>query len=156
MYHYRVTKYDPERRSPDGKFLDEDWTSYSDVGSSFGGLELDEGTYRRTESFYARSAREFLEESGCSELRIVALENHGDFQSSLNLQAPLSGNDIEQAVAEVLRELWWAKFEADNGYIHIGWDFYMYVGVATECPVSIARAKARGLYVEPYESPYLG
>jgi hypothetical protein len=45
--------------------------------------------------------------------------------------------------------------EADRtAFIHVGWDYYMYIGVPTDCPASDRLAAASGLFVEECESPY--
>jgi len=37
MFEYRVTKYDPRKRDIQGRYLAEDWTSYSQVGRVIAG-----------------------------------------------------------------------------------------------------------------------
>ena len=46
------------------------------------------------------------------------------------------------------------KLEGDDGFIHVGWDYYLYVGVAQGCPEARRLAAERGLFVEPCVSPY--
>jgi hypothetical protein len=54
----------------------------------------------------------------------------------------------------LLREEYWCKLESDSAYIHVGYDYYMYVGVPAECREAVAEATRLGLFVEPMQSPY--
>jgi hypothetical protein len=38
--------------------------------------------------------------------------------------------------------------------IHVGWDYYLYIGIPCEPSASIEAARGDGLFVEPFESPY--
>ena len=67
------------------------------------------------------------------------------------------GRELETVVRHLLREALWCRLEDDAGrYIHVGYDYYMYLGVDRNCPESEALAKRRGLFVEEFRSPYLG
>jgi hypothetical protein len=57
-------------------------------------------------------------------------------------------------IRAVLRSEWWCQFEAPGAFLHFGYDYYMYVGVPVPCPQSIALSCDRGLFVEPFVSPY--
>ena len=57
-------------------------------------------------------------------------------------------------IRSVLREEFWCRLEGPAGYLHFGWDFYMYVGVPYPCPKSQELARGLGLFVEEYPSPY--
>ena len=50
----------------------------------------------------------------------------------------------------------WCELEsADRDvFVHWGYDYYMYLGAAVECPQVLERARDRGLFVEPFASPY--
>ena len=41
----------------------------------------------------------------------------------------------------------------NEGFIHFGWDYYMYIGMPHPCPTAQARAAELGLYVEEFASP---
>jgi len=53
-----------------------------------------------------------------------------------------------------LRERYWAKLETDNAFIHIGYDYYMYIGVPKEATRAIEFAESWDLFVEEFNSPY--
>ncbi|MFQ5548957.1 MAG: RNA-binding protein, partial [Woeseia sp.] len=68
---------------------------------------------------------------------------------------PIHGTDLLNAMRDVLRERYWARFEDEQGrFVHFGWDYYMYVGVTCECPRAEEAASKRGLFVEAFRSPY--
>lgn len=41
-----------------------------------------------------------------------------------------------------------------GGFVHFGYDYYMYVGVETPCPQAQRLAAQLGLFVEEMRSPY--
>jgi hypothetical protein len=45
--------------------------------------------------------------------------------------------------------------EGGEGFIHFGWDYYMYIGVPHPCPTARVRAADLGLYIEEFASPYV-
>ena len=51
MFEYRITKYNPSNRI-DGRYAVDEWTSFSDVGKSFGKTELTYAKYLDTENAY--------------------------------------------------------------------------------------------------------
>jgi hypothetical protein len=46
------------------------------------------------------------------------------------------------------------RLQADHGFVHFRWDYYMYLGVPRPCPVAERTASELGLYVEEFASPY--
>ena len=154
MHQYRVTKYDPALRDAAGAYTKEDWTSFSDIGRSCGSATLTEEDYVRVESSYIDIAKKFLAEDGCPTLRAVGFENRAGFAEAPTEGALISEKDLPVVCRSILREEFWCRLEADGRFLHFGYDYYMYVGVKSECPTSIAAAATVGLFVERYESPY--
>jgi len=156
--HYRVTKYDPSFRDANGAFLRDDWTSYSDIGRIYSGTPLSESEYLVVESAYLLSVEEFLREAGIETLQLRGLENNTRRVLPQFIQ-PLALLSISQCVefARIaLREVAWGKLVAPGrACVHFGYDYYMYLGLPTKCPMAIAAAHARGLFVERFRSPYL-
>ena len=149
MNEYRITKYNPEKRNEQGHYLDrEEWTEFSDVGKS---VTLKE--YELVEAAYISSALDLVSNSELSGLSIKSLEDHqnkccykeGDF-------IPLK--DLDGVVRSLLRGEFWCMLESDSAFVHIGYDYYMYIGAKNAPSNEIARAKDRGLYVEEFVSPY--
>ena len=42
-----------------------------------------------------------------------------------------------------------------RAYVHFGYDYYMYIGLSVKCTDALAAVQQRGLFVEPFRSPYL-
>ncbi|MGH9828230.1 MAG: hypothetical protein ACREDR_33825, partial [Blastocatellia bacterium] len=61
MFEYRVTKYDPAKRDPEGRYLADDWIMYSQVGQVVGGTLLTMDEYLRIETAYINAAAKMLE-----------------------------------------------------------------------------------------------
>jgi hypothetical protein len=154
MFEYRVTKYDPAVRHSGGTYTE--WTSVSDIGRVFGGTPLTRAEYQRVESAYITSALAFLRESGVASLSIRGLENHGTALLAFGNGDILSLEQVEAILPQVLREEFWCKLEGPDSFIHVGYDYYMYVGVPLACPKSEHLAASLGLFPEPFPSPYDG
>jgi hypothetical protein len=158
MFEYRVTKYDPLKRDTEGQYLAEEWTMYSQVGHEVADCILTIEEYSRIEAAYVKAAKNFLSECGVDTLTIHCLENNAAQRpDSFELRegTRISGSSLNEALKGLLREEFWCKLEGENGsYIHVGWDYYMYIGVPCEPSSSIDEAQADGLFVESFESPY--
>ena len=149
MHEFRITKYDPKKRDTDGSYLDqEEWTCFSEVG---GKLTLDE--YEKVESAYINTAIDFISKSGIVSLRITGLEeNMNESGFSENDEVWLSS--LPKILSSILRDLFWCRLESERGFIHFGWDYYMYVGVSEISQSAFSSASDRGLFVEEFTSPY--
>jgi hypothetical protein len=156
MHEYRVTKYDPDRRDEHGAHPDDDWTAFSDIGREFGGVVLTRDEYDRVESGYLDAVRIFAAAAGIDEFRVQGLERHG--QPTLELQEGqlLELPDALEVVRGLLREAgFWCRLAADGGFVHIGWDYYMYVGATADVSGIEPAVKGLGLYLESdWSSPY--
>lgn len=153
-YAYRITKYDPRFRSADGAYTRDEWHLFSHVGQTFADGRLTLAEYERVEATYIRVAQRVLSETRVSGLCAVGVENSGE-----NRGAPLEGShvsvdDLEAYARGVLREEYWCRFESETAYLHFGWDFYMYIGVASEPRLALQTATRDGLFVERMASPY--
>jgi hypothetical protein len=62
--------------------------------------------------------------------------------------------EVGEVVRRVLREEFWCRLEGAGAFVHVGWDYYMYVGAPRPCPGAEALARQLGLFVEPFRSPY--
>jgi hypothetical protein len=152
MKQYRVTKYNPMYRGPDGAYTRSEWTSYNDIGKS-----ISEEKYLEVENSYIESALKFLEEQNISELEIEYLENiknHKEPGIMLSEGESLNYEAITKVLKGILREKYWAKLAFKNAFIHLGWDYYMYIGVPNEARTAKEFATSRGLFVEEFQSPY--
>ena len=154
MNEYRVTKYDPALRDSTGAYTNEEWTMFSDVGRSFRCVVLTESEYKQVEETYVQTALAFLAESGLAELTIKGLENPQKKRLEFSEGTILSSNRVGDVIRRLLREEFWCRLEGNGGFVHIGWDYYMYIGVSHPCPSAQSLAGDLGLYVEEFESPY--
>ena len=154
MPEFRITKYDPRHRNAEGAYNRDEWTAFSHIGREFGGQVLTDAEYRRVEEAYVAVALAFLREAGCHALVAQGVENAGG-----SIYAPAEGERLSlvrlgDVIRRILREEFWCRLQGDNGFIHIGWDYYLYLGVEQECPEARRLAAERVLFVEPCVSPY--
>ena len=153
MKEYRVTKYDPALRGPNDEYHVDDWISFTQIGKPFRGVVLTEQEYKRVERAYIKAALAFLSESGIAALRVEGLEIR---QQPLTFGegSVLTLEQLPDVIGRILREDLWCRLQADNGFVHFGWDYYMYIGVPRPCPVAEQTASEVGLYVEEFASPH--
>lgn len=148
MHEFRVTKYNPENRNAAGEYLLDEWTEFSDVGKR---ISLEE--YERVENAYLQSAADFTGTWRSSFARVTDIQapkGNGTFAEAEHI----AKDDIPALLRSLLRSEFWCKIEADDGFIHVGWDFYMYLGCPEIDEDVIKRTEARGLFVEQFASPY--
>jgi hypothetical protein len=154
VFKFRVTKYDPAHRDTGGAYTRDEWTAVSDIGRAFSGVVLTETEYQRVEDAYAAASVAFMQEAGVSSLTVAGLENYTELPLPFSDGSALGLGDAGLVIRRVLREEFWCRLEAASGFIHVGWDYYMYVAVSRACPGAEALARQLGLFVEPFQSPY--
>ncbi|MEX6634423.1 DUF7683 domain-containing protein [Hyphococcus lacteus] len=174
MIEYRIIKYDQSQRDERGAYIGPSaWTCYSDVGETFDGKVLTIEECLRVESAYINAAIKLFEESGLPHLRLTRVDGHEWQKEKLRSEGgPLydpAFDEIEFAedvivlhkdMPTVLQMIFRGFAEAslewrDKFYIHIGWDFHMYVGIGKATTDNDDAARSRDLYVESnYPSPY--
>ncbi len=86
-------------------------------------------------------------------MRVAGLEKPRTLPLDLQNDTVLPLDRIGGIIRRILREEFWCRLERSEGFIHFGWDYYMYVGVPHPCPTAEARAAELGLYVEDFASP---
>jgi len=169
MFGWRITKYDTACRNAAGAYLNDEWTSVSDIGKSFDGKSLTVEEYRTVEDAYVSTALRFLSEANLNCLHVTSLETQKltkadaslDCEALLNPALVTEGmivcdETLDDVCRLVLREVLWCRLESPTGFhIHFGWDYYMYVGSPFASEKSLAYGKQHGLFLEPMASPYL-
>ncbi len=154
MHQFRVTKYNPANRDGKGTYRRNEWTSHGDIGRTFDGVTLTQAGYDAVEDAYVTAAIGFMREVEIETLKVAGLEISGGAVSGPSEGSMLDHAALSDVLRQVLREAFWCRFEAANAFIHVGYDYYMYIGVSADCPQTQAAARALGLYVEPFASPY--
>ncbi|MFD9306053.1 RNA-binding protein [Streptomyces sp. NPDC060048] len=162
---YRVTKYDPADRAPDGTYQGAE-DSVSDHGP--------------VEAAYLAAVAAFAEESGIELLTLREPRVSGGSGSvHFGREATVDGNGLTglfpddltgfhdgapvavpialELVRGMLRDHGaWCRLEAEGAFaVHVGWDQYVYVATRTPCGAAVARTRELGIFAEPIEvSPY--
>lgn len=156
MHQYRLTKYDPALRDERGAFTGDDWIQVSDIGDSFAGVRLTLASYLEVEGRHLAALASFIDESGTERLVAEGVESaEGGFGiDEGDVLTPIEATDV---VRRMLRGEGWCRLvDGDRFYIHVGWDYYFYVGSDTPCEKSIEFAQQRGLFIDhDFRSPYL-
>ena len=126
----------------------DEWTDFSDVGNI---VSIEE--YTRIETAYIYTAIDFISNDGIDHLNIIELEDY-DNKSNLIENEQISIKSLKSILQSLLRGEFWCKLETKDGFIHVGHDFYMYIGVTKENLLVKNKAKDSGLFVETFISPY--
>jgi hypothetical protein len=154
VFEFRVTKYDPAYRDARDAYTRDEWTAVSDIGRDFAGVVLTEPEYQRVEDAYVAASLAFLREAGVLSLIVAGLENSARLPLPFSEGSVLSLSDAASVIRQVLREEFWCRLEEAGAFVHIGYDYHMYVGVTRPCPNAEGLARQLGLFVEPFRSPY--
>lgn len=163
--NYRITKYNPENRDEQGRFLVNDWTSYGDIVIPYDFQSYSE--YIKVEKKYLNYLSTILENNNIQKLKVRDLElkdyegigsRLADCNLSLLEKTKKNVSYSRQNVIEIaqltLREIIWCRLEYKSIYVHFGYDFYMYVGGIVIDENLISKAKSEDLYIEIMNSPY--
>lgn len=149
---YRVSRHDPAKRGNDR----DSWTSASDIGKDFSGVQLTSGEVSRTEQQYVTAVETFA-----AEVDVVSVVvSEVDFAESL--PAVRDGDIVPIAealtlVQSLFREELSCRLKATNGELSIdfGFDLYMYLGTNGEQDRAARAVQRLGLFVEKdVPSPY--
>ena len=152
----------------EGWFLEDTWTSYSDIGESYQGNILTYNEYIRVEDLYINAIVEFMKCLNISHLQVQGLENRNRinkdpsvdkrervFINALQENDLLSLEQVKMASKLILRNYFWCRLISKyKMFVHFGHDYYMYIGSRSECKDAIQKIRESGLYVEDFESPY--
>ena len=151
MTEYRITKYNPTNRS-EGIYMANEWTSFSDIGKVFGGTQLSEDVYLKTEQAYINCCMELIAKAQISTLSVEQAEYYAEgvlFPASIS-----EDEEIRQVIKACLREQCWMKLVAEGFFVHFGYDYYMYIGSTLVAEDVEKIAAHNGLYCEQCQSPY--
>ena len=141
MNTFQISKYNPEYRTQEGKYLKDDWTSISDIGCTFGGDMLTSDKYIDTENNYIEALNLILYEVKSSYLKIVGLEKHNDklekdplslydkeseaVFNNISEGSILSIKDALILIRLILRENLWCYLVNEDITIKVGYDYYV-------------------------------
>lgn len=126
------------------------------IAQEFDGERLTLSTYLEVEARHLVVLASFMEESDTSTVTAQHVENPFDtFRVSEG--AELAPVEAIEAVRQLLREEGWCRLvDGDRFYIHVGYDYYVFVGTDRPCDRSVALAEEKGLFVDrDFRSPYL-
>ena len=153
MQQFRLTKYDPQHRNESGDYLVDEWTEFSDIGKAFNGIVLTLDVYENIERNYIETACQLL---GMTTIQVFsATDIEGSFPCDID-QKSISITVLPNILRGLLRNEFWCRLITHEGfYIHIGRDYYMYLGLPGQVESATEIAKNNGLFLEPSESPYL-
>lgn len=178
VYQWRVTRYDPAFRLPDGTWgrAAREWSVVQHIGRTIGGVRLTRRRYLAVEDRYCAAARLLFRACGVGAYRVRGLEPPNPRRSGGRMghrllwrpgrSSPLREGKqfrgrqaerlLEEACRLALRDIAWVRLEcAGRFFLHFGDDFYLYAGTPEVPRAALRRIAAMKLFVEPFFSPYL-
>lgn len=168
IFYWRITKYDPKNRDENGFYINDEWTSVSDIGKKYDDVEFTFDSYLFYENAYVDAVLKIMQGNNLQALKIKSLQkklynNYSNFiepdskrfYKSLKTNTMISIQDISQIVRFALREIIWCKLVSDRMLVHFGYDYYMYVGSEYKSQEMLDVIKSNGLFVDEMKSPYL-
>jgi len=153
MHQYRVTKYDPHYRV-NGAYTRDEWTSFSDVGESFGGVPFTLADYEEAEARHIAFLCALVEQEVAYPLTIDSLESD-PVACPWSSRQTIGPQELPVLLRDVLRGRCWCRLMGRSFFIHFGYDYYMYVGCSFTSEGITALAGRFGLFAEPLQSPCL-
>ncbi len=151
MAQFRITKYNPDKRLPDGTYKNQkEWKCFSDVGSS-----VTLAKYEEIEQAYIDSVVQIFTFCKVNTFTISGLENRSG-ECPLKEGDAVDLNNLKKLMKAILRDEYRCRLENNRFFIHFADDYYMYV-CAPEIPEFIKKKiNKRSLYVESFKSPIRG
>lgn len=169
MNKYRISKYNPLLRK-NGIYLNEEWTSYSDIGKIFNNKVFTKDEYLSYEDKYCYAVLLILKYFHINEITINKLELYFS-NSKLNYLLKSKGidftpedealiallfdgqvvkiSDLNKYLKLVLRDCFWCEFKTDNAIrIECGQDFYIYIYCNIISKEIINMCEKQGIYIE--------
>ena len=173
MNSWRVSKYNPKFRDENGAYVNNEWTSISDIGKIYNGIEFTLQDYYKTEETYINTIQLVIDMLQIPSLKVVDLEKNSMGKKGIKNYKSLYNKEIYKVFRNiknnetcqgeiifnicrlVLREHLWLKFEYKKDFfIHFGYDYYLYIVSHAIEDTIISKINKLGLFIEQYLSPY--
>jgi hypothetical protein len=165
-FGWRVTRYDPAKRTEEGWYAGNAWTDRSDIGRTFDDGVLTRETYEATERAYLAAVQSFATAAGVTQLQIRDPSLPANRRRARSVGDLKHGRVVPIAAAldlvrGMLRNEAWCRLESPNDdfTVHVGDELYLYVGATTDCASAVAEVGEGPLFVEAFDpdegSPYI-
>ena len=150
-----ITKYDPQNRDAEGRYLKDEWTEYGDIGRKFGGKEFTYQEYAKIEEKHIQAVLLFMECLGIDSLKVIKLEFKGKKPDKVTVEGRDIYNNIFYSketivfiIQSVLRYKFWCALEAEGMRVRFEYDYYMNLACFLPCADTIKKIEEMGLFVE--------
>jgi len=161
MLSIRISKYNPQKRDENGRYRENTWTSFSDIGKFFGEHLFTYEEYIQSENKYIYVLSSLYKSSPNKYFIIKNLElYHKEIDCEFIEGMKIYKNSVFDAlIRNILRERLWCKLYNDYLEIHFGYDYYAYVifkQVMNRKKIEdfYQIILAQGLFMEEMPSPY--
>ncbi len=152
MNTFRVSKYDNQFRH-NGIYQKNEWTSISDIGRLFDGVEFSVIEYERTENNYLKFITKICGQLGVNRMQIVGYEDYLKLCSYHEGQILETVSEICNVAKDCLRENCWCKLVSPKLCIQFGYEYYLYVSSSLELETMNRIVQDFHLFVENTDSP---
>ena len=158
MQQWCVCKYDPVHRDTFGRYLKDEWTSVSDIGSTFEDGLLTRESYIEVEHRYLALVEALMNRLGVPHMMGRHLSRYR-FQSQLDSEPPTkrSNKDVLdppetiRMVRDLLRENYWCRLVYKRRlWIAPGYDFYLHFACDELRLDELKQLAGAGLDIQPW------
>jgi len=162
-YHYRISKYNPRCRTKEGGYCNDEWTSNSDIGLYFNGIQFTASEYFIMEDKYWETIRYLLELCNIKKMKVFGLKNRNRLQdyftqnkfyfasslsNSLQDKKNISLSEVEIIFRLCLRNEIECQLKKDGGtYISFGSDFTINFGTNIRHTIDYTQIP-EGIFIE--------
>lgn len=168
MKFIRVSKYNCNYRDENGKYIKNEWTSYSDIGKKFEGEIFTLDDYKLLELKYINTVLETAKSLDVNSFLLTNFEKSRDIDTltednelkrmynNINENKHIQIDNIPLVMKLLIREFIWGKLVHEQLVIHFGYDYYIYLGVNKENLENVEQIIKRHdlFYEENATSPY--
>ncbi len=158
-----VTKYNPDFRDKEGRYIKNDWTSYTDAGIIYEGELFTLEKYFETEQKYIAAAQMFFLYNNCQTILITSVEKYDleDYPFSDQSEAILAYNNTTSngiislqnlgiIIKLVLRGYLWCELfcaQSKEVALRFGYDLYMYINSPLQMDKLLKDIEHTGLFI---------
>lgn len=177
MHQFVICKYDPQFRDSSGRYLRDEWTCPSEIGKTFEGREFTRNEYLEVEHAHISSVMHFFRATGLPRLRVCNLVV--DMQAMSPGKSRAIPQNTPDWMYDPLRELVLAEDQiiqpeqipailmmnlrpetsgctlefAGKFYVDFSYDYYLYVGTASDPAASLEQVKKQSLFSHSMDTP---
>lgn len=152
MHEYQISKYNPQYRV-DGVYVQNEWTSESDIGKVFTDGILTRQKYDAALDRYVACAMDILRNARSDQMIISDIEIYKD-DVLWNENEIVKEYRLALVIYDCMHEKCWCRLSNGEIFLHFGYELYMYIGCDIEYDKLSSICAQYNLFAIERQSPY--